>query len=168
MTIVATHIDWVIDELFSPEDRRYKQMLDAIIKKQQEYVGNTIYGITWQGVIFALGGFRDLPLQQRPSLHESLWEEMQLLWADRQKILSDKTTITQVMRLALSYCSTCQEARDTLPDCMWARYWVKHSTTNFDREFPVGYALRNEPRQHRQFLAAVPLMELYCVTHLMY
>lgn len=161
MTVVITH-------LFKAEHRRLKQYICRIIDLNNEARSTATQAITYEGRIYTKDKNQFLgPIEipQRPLLDQSVIPEMIKFLADEKQIKSDEAKIRQLVGAAICHCETLQEVRDLLPDCM-VQYI--ESLKGVSRQNPIGSPILAFERAHRQYMAIVPKIEMYSVTHLMY
>ena len=158
-------VNSIIETLFAAEKRRLQKWLNDIVTSNYEQhklsqpvgfiYGGTYYRPDWQGT----GRF------PKRALHSSLWDIMDKWLADKAIINDDSQMISQALFGLMENCTTYQEVRDALPECLVNCIdWLKTMTRTRDELWTIAH----DPRRLRQYKKLIPRIEDYTVSMLIY
>jgi hypothetical protein len=155
-------IQHILDQLFAAEQRRLQRKIDELHKSNQELHREKLDGFLYMGVPYfpadALAGSR-----AKKTLHLRLWPDMDEHLADKQKVELDRNLIHQVLFRAIEPCHCIEHVRDAIPDCI-ADTLPEPLASMERRGGPNWYT----ERDLKQWNKAMPLVELYSATRLIY
>jgi hypothetical protein len=105
------------------------------------------------------------PRQSRVALHLSLVGEMQDFLNEKQRVESEKKLISQVLFNLLNPCTSNQDIRNTLPECLvgYIPDLAKLHRTNSE-----AYTIQDNPRALHQYETALLKIEVFVATQLLY
>lgn len=157
-------IQYILKTLFAAETRRLQRNIDRIHLLNQEVSKQQTDGFQFQGKFYrwsqtAAGGSRG------PTLHLSLWWEIQAHIADEEQIEQDRAEIQQTLFKLIEPCTNLQDVRDGIPDCI-ADVLPQEFAGMERMGSPIG-AL-NHIRDIRQYNRVLPKIEFYAAARLLY
>lgn len=167
----ASNADAIIKKLFEPEERRIQGIVDELflankaIKKQDQ-----IYGFMHMGKRYLPTQFlavkSAMHKQLLPSLAFELLEQANAFQADVSKVEADKAQIRQAIVLLIEQTNGGQELRDALPDCIVNLFPQLAQIRRLIQDFT--WLIRSNPYAIASVEKALPKMEFYAATHLIY
>jgi hypothetical protein len=166
---LATYvIKTIINPMKEAEARRLNRTLAEINTRNRVLSKLSHDGFIFDGEFYmpAIPG-RQIPNvnQQKPTLHVSLWPEIEEFRKDRDLTKTDIQMVQQVLFLLVSGQTTWQDMRDALPDLFSE---ICPEIRALPRTRPEGFSLNGNERHLRQFEAMKERMAVYLVARLMY
>lgn len=154
--------------LFVAEERRLNGKIVELNTRNKQVRKLQVDGFLFSGQFYLPTGVSTVrfgPGQAKAPLHDSLVDSMEEYLADQKSIRTDQNLIRQTLFQVLSNCRTDQDFRNALPECL-----VEHieGLNRLSRTEEPGYTVRSNPRALRQFQKALPKIELYAATRLIY
>lgn len=160
----------IIAALFDPEKRRLGATLVDLNKRNMRLQDTQTIGFLYRGLYYLpkVDGMRG-GIGNKSVLHADLFNDMEEFLADEQAVTRDKTILFMLVVKALEPCLTLQDVRDTLPDFLVeiADDIRKENLMGITRFNPIGFTLEGH-RLHKKFLDAIPTLEFYNGTRLLY
>lgn len=155
----------VVSYLFEAEFRRLQKWTEKLCEKQTLARGDPmslgfLYGGEFHRPEWLPGG-----RWPRQALHETLRSEMEAFLRDRAIIRDHQQLISQTLFAMVRNCGTQQELRDALPDCLIS---IIPELSRIERVETVEFKISGNDRAYRQYLKALPLMENYSATRLIF
>lgn len=151
--------------IFEPEKRRMQSIIDNLVKQNQEILGVTDQGFLYQGDVYYKS--KATMHSRLPALAWSLCDQMETFIREKrlfsQEFALIKQTVTRLLYLAKD--GDAQMQRDLLPDCLAS---LVPGLRVLTRQKHVEEMIINDERLLRQYLKALPLMEVYSVSRLLY
>lgn len=161
-----TLIQHLTKELFVGEQRRIRATISKLIEDNNEIRGVSAIGFYYNGDRFTTPDFKSVPGSGTfATLDDSLVPRMDKLERSSHKLANEESLIGQAVYLALTPCTTLQEMRNTLPDCMAD---MLPALKDLERTGSVGCSLEDNPRAHGQFMEYLPRIEFYSAARLIY
>ena len=155
----------IITNLFMAEDRRLAKVIEEINKLNSEAYGEQSYGFLYNGNFYLPATVSSAGRGHRGMLHMSLNDKMEAHLRDVKQIELDKDQIGQMVFKLTYQCTTLQELRDALPDCLTDTVPELKSLRRYMIE---GWTVRNDWRALAQFKKLLPKMQMYSVSRLIY
>jgi hypothetical protein len=155
----------ITSALFLPEDRRIQGWIDQIAQKNKEVIDvKDPLGFWYDGQYFRPSWIGQ-GKYAKATLSESLHTEMDALVKDKKSIQDDKQYISQVLFSLIEPCSTYQDIRDTLPECLLDSVG---NLSSLSRTKEAAFTIQNDERALRQYREILPKIEAYCAARLIY
>lgn len=169
-------VDRIISVLFAPEKRRVDRMIVMLNEENGKKKGIVPLGFMHMGNVYVpqdnMHLFKVLHGKQRgagekiPTLAFELAAKASEFMADLNVLKADEAKIRQVLYLMIHQANDFQELRDAIPDC------IANVMSEF-KEVPrkmvdCTYLIRNNWRSVRDYERALPKMEFYAMTALIY
>lgn len=167
----ATNADAIIKKLFEPEERRLQQIVDELFLANKAIKGqDQIYGFMHMGKRYLPTQFLAMKSamhkQLLPSLAFELLEQANAFQTDVSKVEADKAQIRQAVVMLIEQVNGGQELRDALPDCIVNLF---PQLAQFKREIQdFTWLIRSNRFAVAAVEKALPKMEFYAATHLIY
>lgn len=158
-------IQHMINELFVAEKRRLDKAIADLIRQNNELCAVQASGFYYYGEYYTAEGFTSVPGTKKPTLHDSLVDQIDWHIKDAATIADDKRLIGQILFKLADPCETLQDLRDSLPDCLAA---TVPALANLPRHNEVGWSIRQDTRASRQFQKLYDKIEMYSAARLMY
>lgn len=161
-------IDQLMSLLFASENRRLTSWIDKLCEQNQEARGDKPVGFLFNGVFYRPSNIRGhIPVKR--SLHLSLAPQMESYLKDKALLDEDKAFISQTVFALLGPCTSDQDIRDTLPECLIQVLSAGGSSIGrLERTRPAGFTLTGNERAWRQYQKVLPKMEEYTATRLIF
>ena len=170
MSVAASHliINTLTTRLFVAEDRRLAAILSKLNQRNKPLNDTKLDGFLHAGQFYMPkdASFISGQLAYRTPLHLSLHGDMECFLADRKCVEDEKKLISQVLFTLLVNCVSPQEVRDTLPECLIAH--LSNDIAHLERTDEPSYTIKYNPRALRQYAKALPKIEFYSATPLLY
>ena len=164
-----TNSSSIVKELFLVELSRLDDYLLKIIKQNEECSGwyNTA-GFMYLGEFYQGKNATRAPTHgERVVLHESLYDMMTNYLNQSARLLRECHMVNQMVFRLVQGCSTKQDIRDVLPECLVAQ--DKDSDfMSLERTRPAAFTIQNDDRALRQYKMVLPLMEYYAGSKLLF
>ena len=157
----------LVKELFAAEIRRLDRMLDELGQSNDRLTdGQPSAGFMYRGDFYKRASYKN-PTQhgERKPLVKQLWTGMEKYQAEKGKLMMDIYKINQMVFRLVKGCTTEQDIRDALPECLVN---ISPFLRQLSRTNEEGWTLIGEERAIRQFKAVKPLMEFYSATSMLY
>lgn len=167
MTLANAHevIRNVAIALFSAEERRLATAKEQFIKSNKECYPNKPHdGFTYKGEVFFPTGLMKGARTKVP-LHFSLTDQVDDYLADMEKVWTDRHMISQLLVPILVPCESQQDIRDALPNCVVD---TLADLKNIKRVREPAFTIVNNDRIYKQYIKALPKIEFYATTRLLY
>ncbi len=155
----------ILEALFSAEDRRLQKAVDQIHEHNQEALKKTLDGFQFQGKFYKHSRSVTGMGSQLPTLHMSIWPEMEAHLVDRARVEEDRQLIGQVLHRLLYACIYIEQIRDAVPECIVDT--LPPEIAALERQHNVLFFVNND-RDLRQFNKALPKIEFYSAARLLY
>ena len=166
---LATYvIKTIINPMKEAEARRLNRTLTEINTRNKVLGKHPVDGFLFDGEFYMPAiPERKIPglNQQKPTLHVSLWNDLEEFRKDQTLTKTDIQRVQQVLFLLVSGQSTWQDMRDALPDFFSE---ICPEIRALSRSRPEGFSLKGNERHLRQFEAMKERMAVYLVARLMY
>ena len=168
-------LDKIITILFEPEARRIDKLVSRLNELNHRAKGKPCYGFMHMGEVYVpsehIDSFRAVhgrrgASQAVPTLAITLMDEARDFLAEVNKVKSDKDLIRQVLFKLIFQAGSKQEIRDALPECI---VQLLPELKNYNRQQnDPAYLIRSDWRAVRDYEKALPKIELYAMTRLLY
>lgn len=165
--------DWIqliLDKLFAAESRRLDARISELNQRNSEIKKKVLYGFMHMGKRYIPKEYRAqaaaMARQPMPTLAFELISEANAFQTELNRIKLDRDQIGQVLFKLLYQCTTLQEVRDSLPDCV-ANMVPDLAKLNRYMRDPT-WIIRNDDRAIRQYNKMLPKIEMYAMSHLLY
>jgi hypothetical protein len=157
-------IDHIISVLFAAEERRLTKAVNELCNANREaYNGEQLHGFHYQGRWYR---YEDVSgALNRKVLHLSLFSRMDRHLADEAAVNMDKQMIRQTLFQLLDPCTSEQDMRDALPNCLSD---TLGEIGRLPRKNEEAFTIRNNPRAVKQYEKIKPKLELYSAARLLY
>lgn len=164
-------IDAVMVKLFAAEDRRIDAMVTELNRQNSEIKKKPLFGFIHLGERYIpesckMQAAAALRRQPMPTLAFELLPQASNFTNDIAKLKQDKDQIKQVLFKQLYQANNLQEVRDSLPDCV-AALVPEIAKLNRFIEDPT-WLNRNDWRAIRDYERALPKIEMYAMSRLIY
>lgn len=169
--MLAQRIDELITEiqnyLFVAEYRRLDRWVSSLIRDNQEAYGDPgLQGFVHEGVVYKPSDLQlGTSLIKRRGLHPSLNDPMAAYLRDLKVLNDDKAYIRQSLFRILDGCTSNQEVRDALPNCLADSL---ECIKGLSRQGEEAFTIRDDERAIRQYQKVLPRIELYVTTRMLY
>lgn len=157
-------IQYMLVELFAGERRRLNATLAKIRDQNNEIVGQELAGFLFEGEFYSPKGSTVIRGAKHTSLDIQLHEAARKYLKDKNKVEEDIGWIRQGIFQILSACSTIQEIRDTLPECLVK---MVPDLIKLERTAPAGSSL-TDPLDREAFDHCLPKIQFYSAARLIY
>lgn len=152
-----------IAEVFEPEKRRLQLMQDRLVQQNQEILCVTDQGFLYQGEVYYK---KNATMHSRlPALAWALNDQMEVLIRERRLFSQEFAMIRQTVNRLIYPARDAQDQRDALPDCLAS---LVPGIRVLSRQRTVDQMIGDDERLLRQYHKALPLMEVYSVSRLLY
>lgn len=158
-------IQQMLGDLFVAEERRLDKAIANLIRQNNEAKAVSAAGFLYQGDFYTAEGFQQAMGASKVTLHDSLTDQIDWHIKDANTIANDKQQIGQMIYKLTQGCTTLQEIRDTLPNCLAE---MIESVKNIPRHSEPGCSLSSDVRGSRQFEKILPKIEMYAACRLLY
>ena len=155
----------IAGSLFAAEERRLEKIKDQAIASNKEcYPDKPHDGFAYKGnSYFPAGLMRGA--RTRVSLHLSLNGMMDEYLTDIEKVWTDRHLISQMLVPLLMPCSSAQDIRDALPNCIVD---TLEDLKTLPRLRDAAYTIEQDTRTMKQYLKVLPRIEFYACARLLY
>lgn len=157
-------IDHIIKVVFSAEDRRIAAWVDKLCIKNQEIHPQSV-GFIYSGDIYRPSNVIG-QLPRAPALDISHWAEMDNVLSDKKIISNEKAFIRQSLVGILESCSSEQDIRDAMPECIVDT--LPQNIQQLRRTRSEAFTIAGDPRKLRQFEKVRNKLEVYATGRLIY
>lgn len=165
LTISHEVIKLIASSLFEAEERRLRGVVDRIIKHNSLFFPDTpCDGMLFQGKPYDYSNL-GTGSRTRVSTHHTLFLEMEEYIKDTETVWGDRHHISQILHGLIEPCSTFQDIRDTLPNCLSS---IIPQIASLPRIREEAFTIRDNVRTVRQYRKALPRMEFYSTARLLY
>lgn len=163
-----TNSSEIVKSLFDAELTRIDGMLDRIIAKNEEATNifNTA-GFLYMGEFYRHSKANSIPTHgNRIPLDSSLIPMMLEYLGASALILEEASKINQMVFRLVQGCTTKEDVRDVLPECLIAQDKV-HGFASMPRTRKSAFTIEGDARAQRQYAMVLPLIEYYAGSHLL-
>jgi len=158
LDLSKNYLERIIKNLFQPEEQRHKQKCEEFLIWNNEIIGENRDGFRYRERVF-LSTYNAAPLAAELvpdfSKHLSHWNQVQ----------KDQQYIKQVLINLLKPCLNRYHVRDALPECLVSFFPELQSIV---RAYEHGWTLKDKPILYWQYQQALPKIEMYYATSLIY
>ncbi len=159
---LITHL---LKELFVAEKRRLDKNVADLIRKNNELLGVQHAGFLYYGEYYTATGFKNMASKEKVTLHDSLTDKIKWHIQDSKTIADDERLIGQIIFKITDPCTTLQDIRDSLPECLAT---MIPALAKLPRHNIEGWSIRQDTRATRQFNKLLPKIEMYSAARLLY
>lgn len=163
----VTNSSHIVKYLFLAELKRLDDVLLKLIEDNEQLQG--VYGtagFSYLGEFYISKKANRIPgYGEQVQLHPQLYDRMQKYNEQSARLLTECTMVNQMVFRLVTGCTTRQEVRDALPECLVAQ---DAEFTKLERTRPPAYTLDKDERALRQYHKVLPLIEYYAGSHLLY
>lgn len=118
ITNSAEIIKSIMTSLFSAEDRRLTATVDRLVVSNREFFPNKPHdGFIFQGKPYDPSNLAT-GKRTRVTLSQHMNEQMEDFLRDKSQVDNDRKLISQILFPLIVPCSSQQELRDVLPNCV--------------------------------------------------
>lgn len=163
-------INQIIKTLFASEDRRLSSWIDRMCRRNREAYrdtlpnANQLQGFIFNGVFYRPSDVQG-PISGRKALHASLWSEMETLEKDKKIVATERDFVRQTLYALLDPCSTDQDIRDALPECLVD---TLPQLKRLERTRQPAFTIEGNARAVRQYEKMLPKIEVYAAARMIY
>lgn len=158
-------LDFILEQLFVAEFRRLRTNVSKLNRQNNEVRRAQADGFMLNGLFY-----RDMESPPSadcaPALDLSLMADGLSFIADRDKVHHERQLIKQTLNHLVTGCSSSQDLRDALPDCL--RDTLTQEINRLSRTREEAYTIRDNPRALRQYQKILPRIEFYSAARLLY
>jgi hypothetical protein len=164
---VTSIIDPLTAKLFAAEERRMGNLVSKLNTRNKHLSDTKVDGFIHRGLYYipkdavSIRGAK----QSKTALHLSLIGEMESFLKERKRVEDDRKLISQVLFLLLSPCTSLQDIRNALPECLVG---CVPDLVRLNRTDDAAYTIRDNPRALRQYETALLKIEIFVATQLLY
>ncbi len=158
-------IKHLLENLFIAEHRRLDKSIADLIRANNETKRTQAAGFLFFGEYYTAEGFQQVGNNPKVQLDDSLKQKMEWHLKDAETVANDRRLIGQIVYKLTDPCTTLQDMRDSLPDCLSTMIPVLKS---MPRHNEVGWSLRQDTRSTKQFNKLLPKIEMYSAARLLY
>lgn len=157
-------INQIIDRLFTPEQRRIDQEIEALCKSQREITGDSIDGFLLDGEAFR---WKTAPTvgTRKSGLHPDLNGLAREFLSTYKEVEKEKEQIRQGLILLVRPCNDLQDLRDALPNCITD---TVPELAGLERTREPAWTIQGNRRHMRAYEHILPKLEFYSVSRLLY
>lgn len=163
-------VKYIIDVLFQADDRRIAAAVQRLNTQNSEIRKKNYHGFMHHGIRFIDPRYKSvqaqLAKQPLPTLSLQLMDELRQFDIDRLRIDTDKSRIRQALVPLIVNSQDLQDIRDSIPDCV-ASLVPQLSVLQRQRQ-SITTHIQSDKFALKAFEKALPLMEEYSVTALIY
>lgn len=156
-------VSFLLNALFKAEERRTTSLIKTLCDEATSVSKKKYEGFVYQGVSYTCSnerkklGIYPLPFQ--------LTETCTAFISEIRKVDNDRVRIKQLLIKIINNCSTPQEIRDSLPDCLVNLTSLK----DYDRiHLNMFYLIESDKYNLAEYKKLLPVIEAYSVSHLIY
>ena len=163
---VDQHVQYALDCLFLAESTRIDKAITDLCQKNANLTGNHCFGFMYQARRFIPAVNMDSLKKQKqlPTLHIKLADDVIAFHSDLMRLERDKNQIKQIFFLLLKDCTSEQDVRNCLPECVVNLTQYKNM---YPRRLYDG-AQRLAPSVRQDYEKILPKIEMYSVSYLLY
>lgn len=161
MNAIQTHISYLLEKLFEPENRQHRKVINSLIEQNTQILGTYSCCFDFRGETYG-SIISGLPV---PSLDRTLIPAMVQHMAYRRQVELDYEILTQLLHKLLRPCESSQDIRNALPDCMAA---LNPGLSSLPRTADEAWTLKDNPRDLRQYQKYLTKIEMYCALKYIY
>lgn len=154
----------LIRQLFEPETRQFRRQVDRLIDDNDALVGQPTEGFNYLGTNYGRDGRTGL--MNAVSLDPALMSRMLHLGKFVKQVEHEKQLITQIVFKLITPCSSVQDMRDALPECLVC--FVDKWKTHLKRTREPAWTIAHNERDMRQYLQILPKIETYSAMRFLY
>lgn len=157
----------IVHMLFDGEKRRFAKMMEELTSSNDRLLNvGASTGFMFNGDFYKRNTKAVAPMHgERHALHADLHEPMMKYLQETAKLMLDINKINQMCFRLIKGCTSTQDIRDALPDCLIS---LSNEVMAFSRTRPEAWTLEGDERAQRQYQLVRPLIEFYSATRLMY
>jgi len=155
----------VVKDLFTAEEERLKKSISDLCQMNSQAYGRPMLGFLWEGDFYAPPNTPVNLRAERRSIHESLEDRVRDHVRDATIVAYDRHQIQQVLFKTFSACTTLQQMRNALPNCVTKLIPALKDLERTDEPgcvFPLG------SRNREQFDKIAPKLDVYAVGKLFF
>jgi hypothetical protein len=153
----------ILDRLFGPERRRFKQWVDRLCQQNQALHGRV--GFLYEGVHYWPSTITYENKAEKKPVDESLVPEMDSYLKDKAIIDLDEHHVRQCLFNLLFPCDDGQGRRDALPECLVG---IVPAFQGMPRNRPEAWSIQENARALRQYQTVLPKIEMYVAARMIY
>lgn len=158
-------IDRILSDLFSAEERRLAACVEDLVRKNKAFYPDKPHdGFIFYGEVFDTPGLVN-GRRTRVSLSRKLEGEMNDFIKDRNTVDLDRKLISQTLFAILKPCSSPQDIRNALPECLVSSL---PEYKFMPRTQPEAWTLAGDARQKMQYEKYASKIEFYSAARLLY
>lgn len=175
-------IDAILSTLLTNEENRLTRWLDEIVQSNSEAYHEIRHGFLYEGDAYRpsdfvgakaiqmrmpFGRIKQVLPQTVPLriIHPDLEPTIQAYRKDRAMIDDDRQLMSQTLFRLIDPCSTQQDIRDALPDCLTD---TLGSAAKLPRRNEPAFTIADDPRAMKQYLKALPKLQSYSAARLLF
>lgn len=155
-------LPFLMDAIFKTEVQQYQKQLEQLIEDNDALLGMRTEGFNYLGVNYGRNGWI---VRNCPALKLALVPRMSQLHQTLAMMKFDQQGISQTLTRLLQFCSTLQDARDALPECVVALHPILPSMA---RTRDAGWPLQANTLARHQYEKALIKIQTYCAMKYLY
>jgi hypothetical protein len=161
------YINIILTKLFAAEERRLSGIISRLNTKNKQFRETKVDGFIHAGLYYVPKDAISIrgPRQTKTALHLSLIGEMESFLGEANRVKSERKLISQALFNLLSPCTSLQDVRNALPECLVS---CVPDISKLNRTDIEAYTIQDKPRELRQYKTALLQIEVYVATQLLY
>jgi hypothetical protein len=165
---VAKFLMLLLKSLFKAEERRLNSIIVSLNARHKELYGINLDGFIYRGEKF-IPKLETITIagkgQPTKVLHHALNDDMEEFLRDLTNVKTHENSIKQVLFGLLVPCKSPQDMRDALPECLVG---LIPELQAIPRTREPAYTIAHDERAVRQYEKALPKIEMYSISRLLY
>lgn len=157
-------INYIVENLMIPEQRRIETMMVDMLSRNQEALKRPLDGFSYDGFHFIRPGVTR-PQAKLP-IDPSLWDAMERVMQDKAMVDMDNHMLKQLLVNLIDPCTSGQEIRDALPECL--KEMLPEVIRDLPREKEPAFTIANNERALRLYESLLPKLQMYATARLIY
>jgi hypothetical protein len=147
-------LEAIILRIFQYETGRHRQCIDEIGREGGIYSGSFLF----RAKTYRMSNSQSGSGIRRMALPEHVWDKMDLLTKDIERVEEDSRQIWQILFSAIFPCTSLQDVRNVLPDFVVEKI---PELATFPRTEPEMFTVQDDRRLMRQYANIREKIELY-------
>lgn len=158
-------IQTIMGLLFQHELKRIGELVEKLNYLNCVEKNTVAHGFMYQGVRYVAPSCIGVYKKNLPNLAFTLSDEAAQFISEKNKIDTDMIHIRQALIALVTQCTTMQELRDSLPDCIVQLTSLKSLPRTIQDNT---YLIRSNKYQLEEYNRILPKIQMYSVSQLLY
>jgi hypothetical protein len=165
---LSKFIDGMLAQMFAAENRRLQTAIDRMVERQEEIApSHGVLAFMYKGTVYRSARAFAIPQNRHyPTLHLTLWSDMDDHLADRTYIDRDRQSIQQMLYKCLNGYTDTQDFRNRLPEVLIS--YLNERDRQTPRTVPFEEAACLNDRDLKMYQRILPRIELYAISRMIY